>query len=113
MHISGGIYTTPFTNNRGHSSEHWRLFASFGQEWSSSDVAEITITCENAVGPYIKSKADHLCETDELTGTSGVYWTLRNLVIEVRIYDQNEHSALMLVIDVYLHVHGQISEASA
>jgi len=32
VHISGGIYTTPFTNDRGQSSEHWRLFASFGQE---------------------------------------------------------------------------------
>jgi hypothetical protein len=32
MHISCGIYTAPFTNNRGHSSEHWRLLACFGQE---------------------------------------------------------------------------------
>jgi hypothetical protein len=32
VYISGRIRTTPFANNCGHSSEHWRLFACCGQE---------------------------------------------------------------------------------
>jgi hypothetical protein len=32
VYISGRIRTTPFANNCGHSSEHWRLFACRGQE---------------------------------------------------------------------------------
>jgi hypothetical protein len=32
VYISGGIYTTPFANDSGHSNKHWRLLACLGQK---------------------------------------------------------------------------------